>query len=171
MWITKSVIRTVGNGYITASGRSTNDASWYVIDQSYVRGQGQVYLGRPWRAFARVVFQYSNLDANIKKEGWSIWSSSDPQTSNVLFGEYSNVGYVTPAAALYMPSTDIRVCPFPLVLAHGPRAELGSRHLSHRRSPLSESIGLALCINWVLIICILSTVLGSDRSWIDSAYL
>ncbi|KAG9098740.1 hypothetical protein FRC06_006017 [Ceratobasidium sp. 370] len=49
IWITGSVINTIGNGYITASGRSSEDANYYVINNSQVTGTGTQYLGRPWR--------------------------------------------------------------------------------------------------------------------------
>ncbi|KAG8790930.1 hypothetical protein FRC17_008834, partial [Serendipita sp. 399] len=38
IWITKSIIQTLANGYITASGRSSEDANYYVIDQSTIQG-------------------------------------------------------------------------------------------------------------------------------------
>ena len=58
-------LQTVGTGYITASGRSSNDSNWYVIDSSTVQGSGSVYLGRPWRDYARVVFQSTSLGSNV----------------------------------------------------------------------------------------------------------
>ncbi|KIM26852.1 carbohydrate esterase family 8 protein [Serendipita vermifera MAFF 305830] len=87
IWITKSVIQTTGSGYITASGRSSADANYYVIDQSTIQGSGSSYLaaetvkGRPWRNYARVIFQ------NSKAAGWSVWGSSDTRTDHVTFGE------------------------------------------------------------------------------------
>ncbi|KAG9052851.1 hypothetical protein FS842_009157, partial [Serendipita sp. 407] len=92
IWITKSVIETTGSGYVTASGRSSNDAYYYVIDQSTIQGSGSSYLGRPWRNYARVIVQKSTIGSNIVKAGWSVWSSSDTRTDHVTFGEYSNTG-------------------------------------------------------------------------------
>ncbi|KAG8920804.1 hypothetical protein FRC00_009508, partial [Tulasnella sp. 408] len=92
IWITGGTINTVGSGYITASGRSTSDANYYVIDHTTVQGSGSVYLGRPWRNYARVVFQNSVLGSNIVTAGWKNWSDSDPRTDNILFGEYNNSG-------------------------------------------------------------------------------
>ena len=60
-----SFAKTVGKGYVTASGRSTDDPNWYVIDNSVVEGSGSTYLGRPWRDFARVVFQNTYLHSNV----------------------------------------------------------------------------------------------------------
>ncbi|KAG8773984.1 hypothetical protein FRC19_009325 [Serendipita sp. 401] len=94
VWITKSLIESTGTGYLTASGRNTSDAFWYVIDESIVKGnaKNQTYLGRPWRASARVVYQKSYLGDNIKPEGWSQWQATDPRTTWILFGEYKNIG-------------------------------------------------------------------------------
>ena len=57
--------QTVGNGFITASGRSSDDANWYVIDSSTVQGTGKAFLGRPWGDYARVVFQKCTLGQNV----------------------------------------------------------------------------------------------------------
>ncbi|KAG8976878.1 hypothetical protein FRC05_002815 [Tulasnella sp. 425] len=92
IWITGGTINTVGSGYITASGRSSADSNYYVIDSTTVTGSGSVYLGRPWRNYARVIFQNSSLGSNIVAVGWSEWSSSDPRTDEILFGEYNNSG-------------------------------------------------------------------------------
>ncbi|KAG8989644.1 hypothetical protein FRB90_002146, partial [Tulasnella sp. 427] len=48
IWITGGTINTVGSGYITASGRTSADSNYYVIDSTTVTGSGSVYLGRPW---------------------------------------------------------------------------------------------------------------------------
>ncbi|KAJ3483671.1 hypothetical protein NLI96_g6152 [Meripilus lineatus] len=82
---------TVSNGWITASGRSSNDANWYVINSSTVQGTGTVFLGRPWREFARVLFQNTYLHSNVPPAGWSPWNSTSP-TNNVVFAEFNNTG-------------------------------------------------------------------------------
>ncbi|KAJ3039110.1 hypothetical protein HDV00_012601 [Rhizophlyctis rosea] len=93
-------IASTGQGYITASGRdSTSNPSYYVFDTCTVRAAssassitGKVYLGRPWRNYARVVFMNSNLSNIINAAGWSQWSTSSPNTDHVTFGEYNNSG-------------------------------------------------------------------------------
>ncbi|KAH7334096.1 pectin lyase fold/virulence factor [Rhizoctonia solani] len=92
IWITKSTIETVASGYITASGRDSDDANYYVIDNSTIKGTGSCYLGRPWREYARVVFQNSNLGSNIVAAGWKNWSDATPNTAHVYYGEYNNSG-------------------------------------------------------------------------------
>jgi pectinesterase len=49
VFITQSTIRTIGDGYITASGRSEPDDGHFVIDRSIIKGYGKQYLGRPWK--------------------------------------------------------------------------------------------------------------------------
>ena len=87
------------NTIVAASGRSSDDAYYYVINNSTVAAasgasvtSGAYYLGRPWRDYARVIFQDSSLSDVINAAGWEEWSSSDPRTDNVEFGEYGNTG-------------------------------------------------------------------------------
>ncbi|KAG8878537.1 hypothetical protein FRB98_006102 [Tulasnella sp. 332] len=87
-WITGSTITTVGNGCITASGRDSDDASYYVINDSTVTSTKYVnYLGRPWGDYARVIFQNSYLGSNIAAAGWSEWSTATPNTEDVTYGD------------------------------------------------------------------------------------
>jgi pectinesterase len=139
IWITKSVIRTIGDGFIAASGRSTDDATWFVIDQSSVKGSGQLYLGRPWRTHARVVFQYTSLDVNIVEGGWSIWTPSDPRTSDIIFGEHLNTGCVTSAADIEMPSTDLR----------GSSLSISPGAWCPERATFATNLTSAVSIKWV----------------------
>ncbi|KAI9646626.1 hypothetical protein NHQ30_004622 [Ciborinia camelliae] len=98
-WFENNDIRTIASGAITASGRTSAAInSWYVINNSNIANINSSvatntnYLGRPWRSFARVVFQNSYLGTNIKAAGWETWSSTTSNTGNVTFGEYNNDG-------------------------------------------------------------------------------
>ncbi|KAG4034246.1 hypothetical protein MFRU_003g02190 [Monilinia fructicola] len=98
-WFEKNDIRTISNGAITASGRASDSVdSWYVINNSNIDRlnssipAGQNTLGRPWRDYARAVFQNSYLGDNIKAAGWEQWSTSTANTDHVTFGEYNNYG-------------------------------------------------------------------------------
>ncbi|KAK3114542.1 hypothetical protein LTR53_007034 [Teratosphaeriaceae sp. CCFEE 6253] len=86
-------------GTITASGRASDDAGYYVINNSTIAaasGQtvpsGAYYLGRPWRDYARVVFQMTSMTDVVNAAGWIEWSSSDPRTDHVTLAEYDNSG-------------------------------------------------------------------------------
>ncbi|KAL2075810.1 hypothetical protein VTL71DRAFT_753 [Oculimacula yallundae] len=98
-WFQGVDIRTFDTGYITASGRDTaaND-SWYVINKSTVAAlnsgvkAGSTVLGRPWKEYARVVFQNSQLSNVVNAAGWSQWNAATPNTANSYLAEYGNTG-------------------------------------------------------------------------------
>ncbi|GKT45889.1 putative pentatricopeptide repeat-containing protein [Colletotrichum spaethianum] len=88
------------NTYIAAQNRPNADwAGGFVFDKSVITytssfgsNFGTTFLGRPWSQYAVIVYMNSFLDKHISPAGWSVWQPSNPQTSNVLFGEYNNVG-------------------------------------------------------------------------------
>jgi pectinesterase len=87
-------------GYITANGRdSSSNPSYYVINKSKISAAngnsvpaGAYYLGRPWRNYARVVFQSTSMTNVINGAGWKNWNTGDDRTDKVEFGEFSNSG-------------------------------------------------------------------------------
>ncbi|KAH7340671.1 pectin lyase fold/virulence factor [Rhizoctonia solani] len=92
IWITKSTLKSIDTGCITASGRASADINYYVIDDSTIEGTGTMCLGRPWADYARVIFQNNNIGSAVTAAGWQEWSSATPRTDHVLFGEYNNKG-------------------------------------------------------------------------------
>ncbi|KAL2165022.1 hypothetical protein VTH06DRAFT_318 [Thermothelomyces fergusii] len=101
-WFDGADIRVLAasKGYVTANGRdSADNPSYYVIHNSAVSARagdavpaGAYYLGRPWRNYARVVFQRTRLSEVINPAGWSIWNAGDERTDRVEFAEYANTG-------------------------------------------------------------------------------
>nr|ARB08121.1 pectin methylesterase [Evansstolkia leycettana] len=95
-----AVVAGPTEGTITANGRSSSsDPSYYVINNSTISAAsgnsvsaGTYYLGRPWTEYARVVVQDTYMTNVINPAGWIEWSSSQPNTADVLFGEYGNTG-------------------------------------------------------------------------------
>ncbi|KAF3359644.1 hypothetical protein VdG1_05133 [Verticillium dahliae VDG1] len=86
-----------GNGWVTASGRSTDDSNWYVLNRANITAKsgasvatGASLLGRPWKQYARVVVQNSALGSVIGPAGWSTWGSNP--VTNVFFAESGNQG-------------------------------------------------------------------------------
>ncbi|ETN11464.1 hypothetical protein PPTG_10340 [Phytophthora nicotianae INRA-310] len=93
-WFESCDIESVGYGCVTANGRTDNsNPSEYVFNNVRVFGSKpeQAFLGRPWRPYARVVFQNSDLSDVINPEGWQKWNG-DNNTANVYFKEYKNRG-------------------------------------------------------------------------------
>ncbi|THZ35243.1 pectin lyase-like protein [Aureobasidium pullulans] len=96
----KCVIATNTKGAcIAAQGRTVGVNSAYIFDSSYVTYTstygstfGASYLGRPYSNYSTVVYKNSYLDKHINAAGWQVWSTGNPQTSNVFLGEYNNTG-------------------------------------------------------------------------------
>jgi pectinesterase len=95
-WFGECVVASNGAGYVTASSRETSDdTSWYVFDHSTITAAsgvsslaGKVYLGRPWRVLARVIYQYSELSNVINAAGWTTMAEG----ATPIFEEYQNTG-------------------------------------------------------------------------------
>jgi pectin methylesterase-like acyl-CoA thioesterase len=101
VWIDQTDIRTISDGWITASGRTEeSNPSWFVINNSTVAGinsdipAGSIALGRPWRVFARVVFQNTFLSNVVSPDGWKVWSTTPggENIANATLAEYKNTG-------------------------------------------------------------------------------
>jgi pectinesterase len=59
---------------ITAQKRSSSSLdSGFSFKNSTVTGSGQVYLGRPWGDYSRVVFSYTFMDKIVLPKGWKDW--------------------------------------------------------------------------------------------------
>lgn len=82
------------NGYITAASTPEGREYGYVFDKCRFTSDcapETVYLGRPWRSFAKTVILRSELGAHIKKEGWHDWNKEDAK-EQVFYAEYENYG-------------------------------------------------------------------------------
>ncbi|KAI1826457.1 carbohydrate esterase family 8 protein [Xylaria intraflava] len=88
-----------GGYYITANGRdSSSNPSYYLFNNCDVAAgsgesvsSGSYYLGRPWRPYARVVFQGTSLSSVINSAGWHDWDGST-DVDNIYYAEYDNSG-------------------------------------------------------------------------------
>ncbi|KAK0242078.1 pectin methyl esterase [Armillaria nabsnona] len=118
-WFGECTLASNGGGAITANSREeASDASYYVIDNSMIIQASsstsdlteKVYLGRPWRALARVVFQNSELPDLINPKGYTTLASN----ATPIFSEYGNTGdgsdtsgrlYYTPISAAISKSS------------------------------------------------------------------
>ncbi|KAG6965831.1 hypothetical protein JG688_00007020 [Phytophthora aleatoria] len=96
-WFESCDIESIGEGWLTANGNANATlTSEYVFNNAHVFGNGSTYLGRPWRPFARVVWQNSELGDIVNPEGWAAWDDST-STADVYFKEFNNSG---PGAAI-----------------------------------------------------------------------
>ncbi|KAJ4344044.1 hypothetical protein N0V95_006422 [Ascochyta clinopodiicola] len=94
------IVTNTPGSCIAAQARSTaSTTGGYVFDRSvitfssnYGSSFGLSYLGRPYSENSIAVYTNSFIDKHISAAGWSVWSTSAPQTSNVMFGEFANTG-------------------------------------------------------------------------------
>ncbi|KAF5363373.1 hypothetical protein D9756_001058 [Leucocoprinus leucothites] len=95
-----NTIGVKGPGWVTASGRDSDDSTSYVFNQNTIvtasgafsNVTGRQYFGRPWRNYAKVIFKNTVVTAPFNKALWSQWSDSTPNTDHILFAEYNTTG-------------------------------------------------------------------------------
>lgn len=91
-------IHSNGPGSLTAQSRtSPAQATGYVILNSRVTSgipkdeHQQIWLGRPWRAYSRVVFMNTDLPADVAPAGWNDWDNPRNRKT-AWYGEFHNSG-------------------------------------------------------------------------------
>ncbi|MEQ1796593.1 MAG: pectinesterase family protein [Lacibacter sp.] len=87
-------IRAKSNSFITAASTTAGKKFGYVFLDCKIIADSSVtnlYLGRPWRAYAKTVFIRCELPKQITAEGWNNWGNpSNEQT--VFYAEYKSSG-------------------------------------------------------------------------------
>lgn len=81
-------------GYVTAGSSPEGQEFGYVFSHCRFIGdesQQNVFLGRPWREYARVVILNSYLGGHIRGEGWHDWNKEKAHETT-FFAEYQNYG-------------------------------------------------------------------------------
>ncbi len=81
-------------GYITAASTPEGLDYGYVFENCRLTSDcppQSVYLGRPWRSYAKTVFLNCEMGAHIKREGWHDWGKLEAHKT-VYFAEYKSVG-------------------------------------------------------------------------------
>ena len=62
-------------GFITAQGReSEQNTTGFVFKGCKVGGVTPAYLGRAWRAYARVIFYQTDMSDVVVSQGWDAWN-------------------------------------------------------------------------------------------------
>lgn len=87
-------IHSKSNSYITAASTPKNIEFGYVFKNFQLTADEkvtEVYLGRPWRIYAKTVFINCEMGIHIKAEGWTDWSKAEvPKTT--FYAEYNCTG-------------------------------------------------------------------------------
>ncbi|MCW5912343.1 MAG: pectin esterase [Cyclobacteriaceae bacterium] len=82
------------DSYVTAASTTQGKEFGYVFINcklKAIEGVNKVYLGRPWRSYAKTVFMNCELGAHILPEGWHNWSKPDAEKTT-LYAEYKSYG-------------------------------------------------------------------------------
>ncbi|MEZ4837637.1 pectinesterase family protein [Flavobacterium sp.] len=87
-------IHSKKNSYITAASTPEKAQYGFVFkDCNLTSNQNitKVYLGRPWRIYAKTVFINCKLGNHILPEGWHNWSKPEAEKTS-FYAEYNNNG-------------------------------------------------------------------------------
>ncbi|WP_083256974.1 pectinesterase family protein [Arcticibacter eurypsychrophilus] len=87
-------IHSKKNSYITAANTPEGISYGFVFINCKLTADTsatKVYLGRPWRDYAKTVFIKCDLGKHIVPEGWHNWSKPEAEKSS-FYAEYQNKG-------------------------------------------------------------------------------
>lgn len=91
-------IKSLSNSFITAASTREHTPFGFVFQHCKLIAGSEatkVYLGRPWRPFARTVFLHCELGSHIRAEGWDPWSGDamfPDKDKTAFYAEYKNSG-------------------------------------------------------------------------------
>ncbi len=87
-------IHSKKNSYITAASTTQAQLFGFVFLNCKLTADPavqKVYLGRPWRPYARTVFINTDMDKHIMPEGWHVWNNNENHLKT-FYAEYGSHG-------------------------------------------------------------------------------
>jgi pectinesterase len=90
----KCTIHSKRDSYITAASTPQANSFGYVFLDCNLTADSsvtKVYLGRPWRDYARVVYLHCEMGKHILPEGWHNWSKPEREKTS-FYAEYECMG-------------------------------------------------------------------------------
>jgi pectinesterase len=90
----RCTIRSLADSYITAASTVKDRKFGYVFLDCRLVANAEahkVYLGRPWRPYARTVFINTDMGAHIRPEGWHNWGKTENEQT-AFYAEYGSTG-------------------------------------------------------------------------------
>ena len=88
------IIHSKKDSYITAASTPEGVGYGFVFKECTLTsepGITKVYLGRPWRDFAKTVFLNTGMGGHIRPEGWHNWGRPEAEAT-ALYAEFQNYG-------------------------------------------------------------------------------
>ncbi|KIM41502.1 carbohydrate esterase family 8 protein [Hebeloma cylindrosporum] len=107
-----NTIGVTAPGWVTASGRQADDDGSYVFYRNTIvlasgaapGTAGNVYLGRPWGNYAKVIFKNTVVSVPLNPSVWSIWNNGNENTDHVFLVDYNTTGRGISTNATYRAS-------------------------------------------------------------------
>ena len=87
-------IHSKKNSYITAASTIKDRPYGFVFFNCKLTADEiaqKVYLGRPWRSYAKTVFINTEMGKHILPEGWHVWNNNENHKTT-LYAEYGSKG-------------------------------------------------------------------------------
>jgi pectinesterase len=87
-------IHSKSNAYLTAASTPESSEFGFVFINCKLTADEkatEVYLGRPWRIYAKTVYLNCEMGSHIRKEGWNNWSKADAEKAS-FYAEYNCSG-------------------------------------------------------------------------------
>lgn len=87
-------IHSKKNSYITAASTTQNQKFGFVFFNCKLTADTafkKVYLGRPWRPYAKTVFINTEMGDHILPQGWSVWNKNENHKTT-YYAEYGSYG-------------------------------------------------------------------------------
>ncbi|MBL6449265.1 pectin esterase [Fulvivirga sp. 29W222] len=86
-------IHSKADSYITAASTPQHEPFGYAFAHCTLTADehvSKVYLGRPWRKYAKTVFVETVIGDHVVEEGWSMWSGEED--NHAFYAEYKCTG-------------------------------------------------------------------------------
>ena len=94
----RCTIKSLVSSFITAAATTQRQAYGFVFLHCKLiadTGATRVYLGRPWRPYARTVYIDTEMGSQILPQGWDPWTGDamfPDKEKTAYYGEYHNTG-------------------------------------------------------------------------------
>lgn len=93
-WFDDCILHSKSNSFITAASTPEHHEFGYVFHKCVLtasEGVSKVYLGRPWRPYAAVVFLQCLMGKHICPDGWDNWRNEENEKT-ARYAEYASQG-------------------------------------------------------------------------------
>lgn len=94
VWFEGCELKSKKNSYITAASTPDKNKYGYIFNNCNLTSDSEttkVFLGRPWRNFAYVLFMNCKMGKHIRPEGWHNWRQPEREKTS-RYMEYNNKG-------------------------------------------------------------------------------